>query len=105
MDSPQAVSISRPSDLLRKVLVGGSWVLLLFVASWCQAQDDDDDDPVETLKELNLAIQRNPQRADAYVKRGIFLRDVGEDFLAVKDFSEAIRLESNNAATFILRGM
>ena len=103
MYSPQAVSMSRQSALSRKFFVGGLSVLLLFVASWCQAQDDDDDDLVETLGKLTLAIEHNPKRADGYRQRGIFWRDVGENGRAVTDFSNAIRLDPASASTYVLR--
>src|SRR5436190_23546589 len=104
MDSLRRTMQSRRRVPRRCFFAGGLALLIIAVAAWCQAQDEVDDDLEETLEQLNAAIRRNPKRADGYRNRGIFCRDLGDNVLAVNDFSEAIRLEPNNAANYILRG-
>src|SRR5690242_13582190 len=78
MRSPQNVSKSRHRDRLSARLIGGLTVLILAAAACCPAQDDEDD-PNAILENLDLAIERHPDRAEGYVRRGEFLRDAGED--------------------------
>lgn len=48
------------------------------------------------LDEIKLALQANPDFADAYSMRGLIYMDMGEARLAEENFQQALRLAPNN---------
>ena len=54
------------------------------------------------LQELNLAVQREPRRASAYLNRAHFIAPVDEDN-ALLDFDKAIQLDPTNYIAYLWR--
>lgn len=52
--------------------------------------------PMVALDEIKLALQADPNFAEAYTMRGLIYMDIGENKLAEENFSHALRLAPNN---------
>lgn len=57
----------------------------------------------DAIPYANDAIRRNPT-SDAYVSRAIVWTNLSEDDAAIRDFTEAIRLDPKNAEWYVRRG-
>lgn len=66
----------------------------------------EDENNAKVAQALNAAIVKDPNDAMAYIKRGVFRRDVNYNFLthdeagAQKDFDQAIALDPKNAQAY-----
>ncbi len=52
------------------------------------------------IKEICQKIEVSPEDANLYFKRGLLLHRINEDTLALKDFMEAVKYDSSNAAYY-----
>src|SRR5262249_39802090 len=64
-----------------------------------------DSDFEEAVVSYSEAIQRSPNRAEAYNNRGNAYLQLGHDDYALESYTEAIRLDPNLAAAFFNRGV
>jgi tetratricopeptide (TPR) repeat protein len=58
-----------------------------------------------TIQDYDQEIQKNPNNAEAYCKRGMAYGDEGEDDKALADFNQAIKINPNYAKAYCSRGM
>ncbi len=58
----------------------------------------------EAIKDLDRAIQLDPQRTDAFIERGMIRADQDEHDKAIADFTQAIKLDHQNSKAYTLRG-
>ncbi len=57
------------------------------------------------INELDLAIAKNPNNAEAYYKRGMAYDSEGNYQKALQDFNKAIELDPKDAAAYFMRGL
>ncbi len=86
------------------------FLFLLLLLSSCKNNNKigiTEDNPIfnePVLKEITTQIHQNPEDASLYFKRGIILKSIGVDTLALKDFNNAIKLDSTKANYFSMLG-
>jgi len=61
-------------------------------------------DAVEAIKNLDLAILRNPKKVDYYLLRGDAFGEMRDGSKAVENFNQALQLEPTNARAILRKG-
>ncbi len=60
---------------------------------------------LDSIKDLDLAISRDPKNAEAYYQRGMVYDSLGNYQQAIQDLNKSIELNPRNAAAYFMRGL
>lgn len=63
-----------------------------------------DMDPKEGIQYITRVIEKAPNYALAYTRRGIAKRELGDYYGAMRDYNEAIKIDPENAFAYYVRG-
>jgi tetratricopeptide (TPR) repeat protein len=63
-----------------------------------------ENDPYQIIARMDGVVEAYPEEASAYIVRGLAFGELGEDELAIEDFTQAIELDGQNPAAYLNRG-
>ena len=83
----------------------GMWIPLVAVAAPDLPTQTAIDPDLQVIASLDATLKQNPQAVDAYLQRGRLYAKLNKSFLAIADYTEAIRRDSNYALAYNDRAM
>jgi len=60
---------------------------------------------LDSIKDLDLVLSRDPNNAEAYYQRGMVYDSLGNYQQAIQDLNKSIELNPRNAAAYFMRGL